>query len=967
MQRFIPVFAKVDSVLFHSCRLPGRDLSSKADSAMFPFDQSQLPKVFSRKAFIGVHFQNDFTSEDGSLAATEPKGYVDRAVKLAAAFRACGNPVIWIKANLPDTPVPSDDRITATDSVSAIPSRGRRRAPGAEASSNSPPDEEAFLSHDEASCLKSDSSGSQLAPEIASEGGSSDIVITNTDYSAFTGTALLRLLRSKMVMEVFICGSLVNIGVHATAIEAAGHGMAITIVEDCCGYRNHGRQTISLSRLSHLTGCDMVSAKEVCDSLKPSTRSSAPTLGPTPNDKRAAGRSHNVENKPRSQSDQPSDLSDQLSKLQLEPDDAKLESQDRRTKVTVQSPISKQTAKSQDEPVLARPNSQTTSPASNDHASESASNSDTKAEENIKERPAHGDKEIDHSAAIEVDDGVTGDTPTNSHWEAQRGLCAGDTDVIDDVLPSELVDGIFEKLRGEVSWQRMSHQGGEVPRLVAVQGEVDEDGSMPVYRHPSDESPPLLQFTPTVRAIKAETEKHLGHELNHVLIQFYRDGNDYISEHSDKTIDVVKKSYIANVSLGAQRTMVLRTKRQDKQSSKCDVDQSAVVDEAKQPEESNTDPVPGTRSTNTNAERVQLTEAKEATTSRSPKTPESGCMGKNTVPSKREVQRATLRHNSLCRMGLDTNMQWLHSIRQDKRAERDKSDAELAFGGGRISLTFRRIGTFLNRDETKIWGQGATGKTKAEAKAVINGESPEMVALLKAFGRENHSSSFDWEEYYGKGFDVLHMSNAPRLFASRDVLINMRVALMLAEYGIGYAKGSMTASRTCNLDEDQLEAASIKFVDSDASKSVVQGDMAIMLYLNESYGTTKEATVLKPDLAKQFTHFQKALTVLTRWRRVQLSAPGKVPDLKLFKEELAFWDKLAATIASSESEETKFLSGSASGKPGLVDFALWPVLNDLVQKCGKDSLDGYADLEKWFKGFAGRDAVKSVAATQETK
>ncbi|KAL2205596.1 hypothetical protein CC79DRAFT_1276812 [Sarocladium strictum] len=874
---------------------------------MFPFDHSQLPKVFSRKAFIGVHFQNDFTSESGSLAATEPKGYVDRAVKLAAAFRACGNPVIWTKASLPATPVPSDNRITATDSVSAIPSRGRRRAPGAEVSSNSPPDEEAFLSHDEASCLKPDSSGSQLAPEIASE-GSSDIVITNTDYSAFTGTALLRLLRSKMVMEVYICGSLVNIGVHATAIEAAGHGMAITIVEDCCGYRNHGRQTISLSRLSHLTGCDMVSAKEVCSNLKPSTRSSAPTLGPTPLDKTAAGRSHNVEDKSRSQSDQPSDLSDQLSKLQLEPDDSKLEPRDKKTKVPVKSSTSKKTAKSQNEAVLARPKGQTTSSASDDHASGSISNGDTKAEAKIKERPTKGGKEIDHSAAIEVDDGVAGDVPTEL-WEAQRGLCAGDTDVIDNVLPPELVDGIFEKLRNEVSWQRMSHQGGEVPRLVAVQGEVVEDGSMPVYRHPSDESPPLLPFTPTVRAIKAETEKHLGHELNHVLIQFYRDGNDYISEHSDKTIDVVKKSYIANVSLGAQRTMVLRTKRQDKQSSKSD----------------------------------------------------------NTVPSKREVQRATLRHNSLCRMGLETNMQWLHSIRQDKRAERDKSDAELAFGGGRISLTFRRIGTFLNRDETRIWGQGATGKTKAEAKAVINGESPEMVAMLKAFGKENHSSSFDWEEYYGKGFDVLHMSNAPRLFASRDTLINMRVALMLGEYGIGYAKGSMTASRTCNLDEDQSEAASIKFVDSDTSKSVVQGDVAVMLYLHECYGTTKETTVSKSDLAKQFTHFQKALTVLTRWRRVQLSAPGKVPDLKLLKEELTFWDKLAATATSSDSEETKFLSGTASAKPGLVDFALWPILNDIVKTCGKDSLDGYTDLEKWFKGFAGRDAVKSVAATQERK
>lgn len=130
----------------------------------------------------------------------------------------------------------------------------------------------------------------------------------------------------------------------------------------------------------------------------------------------------------------------------------------------------------------------------------------------------------------------------------QKGICEGDTDIIGNVLADDLVKNAFENLSHEVQWQCMLHQGGEVPRLVAVQGEVADDGSMPVYRHPSDESPPLLPFSPTVSAIKAATGKHLGHPLNHVLIQFYRDGRDYISEHRDKTIDVVKGSYIANVS-----------------------------------------------------------------------------------------------------------------------------------------------------------------------------------------------------------------------------------------------------------------------------------------------------------------------------------------------------------------------------------------------------------------------------------
>ncbi|KAJ3508148.1 hypothetical protein NLJ89_g5915 [Agrocybe chaxingu] len=132
-------------------------------------------------------------------------------------------------------------------------------------------------------------------------------------------------------------------------------------------------------------------------------------------------------------------------------------------------------------------------------------------------------------------------------------LGAGDSYLVTDILPPKLAEVAFEKLKTEVKWQTMYHRGGEVPRLVAVEGEVAEDGSFPVYRHPADESPPLSPFSPTVALIRDQVQKALNHPVNHVLIQFYRSGKDYISEHSDKTIDVVRGSNIVNVSLGAQR------------------------------------------------------------------------------------------------------------------------------------------------------------------------------------------------------------------------------------------------------------------------------------------------------------------------------------------------------------------------------------------------------------------------------
>lgn len=301
-------------------------------------------------------------------------------------------------------------------------------------------------------------------------------------------------------------------------------------------------------------------------------------------------------------------------------------------------------------------------------------------------------------------------TPDNGEPESATPtpgapICEGDTTVITNILPLYSADTIFETLKSEVDFRTMSHRSGEVPRLVAVQGAVDFEGNIPIYRHPSDTSPPLFPFTPTVFLIKRHVEKALGHQVNHCLIQFYRSGKDYISEHSDKTLDIVPGTYIGNVSLGAQRTMVFRGKREreveDRKSMKVDENESS--------------------------------------------------------PNPRAALRAELPHNSLCKVGLKTNMRWLHSIRQDKRMERDKEAEELAFESMRISLTFRLIGTFLNKEQDTIWGQGAVATKKENARSVVNG-GEEARRMIEAFGVENRSADFDWEAVYGGGFDVVHTS-----------------------------------------------------------------------------------------------------------------------------------------------------------------------------------------------------------------
>ena len=130
----------------------------------------------------------------------------------------------------------------------------------------------------------------------------------------------------------------------------------------------------------------------------------------------------------------------------------------------------------------------------------------------------------------------------------------GDTRLLFEVLDRGMADDLFEAVREEVAWNKMFHRyahvasfllwwlahhtarrrpchdrGGVVPRLVAIQGSVTANGTEPLYRHPADEQPLLVPFTPLVDKIRRRVEEVLGQPINHALIQWYKSGSDFIS------------------------------------------------------------------------------------------------------------------------------------------------------------------------------------------------------------------------------------------------------------------------------------------------------------------------------------------------------------------------------------------------------------------------------------------------------
>lgn len=153
-------------------------------------------------ALLVVDMQNDFCDpacRSGALDGCEP--VAENVGSLAAAARAAGVPVIWIRtvhSEDSDTPVwlarhPGSERVC------------RPGTPGVE-----------FY---------------RVKPAAG------EAVVTKHRYSAFIGTDLEGRLRALGVERVACCGVLTNVCVESTARDAFQRDFAVTLVEDACRAR----------------------------------------------------------------------------------------------------------------------------------------------------------------------------------------------------------------------------------------------------------------------------------------------------------------------------------------------------------------------------------------------------------------------------------------------------------------------------------------------------------------------------------------------------------------------------------------------------------------------------------------------------------------------------------------------------------------------------------------------------------
>ena len=860
------------------------------------------PKFQTHQALLILGLQNEFVSPDGKFTVSTDNGFVERIKKIVPKFRELAGDVIWIRSEFKEKRIVNDgteegdvvmiDTDEQSNDITALPvpdraleksesAKSRRRSgrskkkalkllkkvskkattPQEGPEQALPDDGELFLSNPSngPGCLPG-SAGADFPDTIKPLiDRRQDIMIVKSHYSAFKETKLVTRLRVKLITELFICGCVTNLSVYATALDAARHGLAINLIDDCLGYRTRNRHDAAIKTMIEIMGVRTITSKAILDDLdappdEPSSQVAATgledklgkmSIGEASRSKGGKSRQGDVDDIIESLAS--SSINDEQSKAMATlvdkekstPDTSPIErtqhvrrsirtaaSQPNMNKIDGKSKIrmrvTSDKGKSTEPPVEVEgkqgpsvvppvpplPNGHSKdAPPLNDNSETGKSNaapppithSATKtvdparepnkinyeSEENlvsspnskgrssksrlssIKSSPSlrstwpsgvvaalRRNSKIQPAEEIRETQEITPPPPASPLSSTKmskkkipnlsnlptRGpgetIGEGDTyikyslladslrDSINDAIP--LHSNIFYALYNEVRWQKMYHAGGEVPRLVAIQGTVDpKDSSKPIYRHPSDQSPPLLPWTHNVDVVRKEAERVVGHELNHCLIQLYRSGEDNISEHSDKTLDIVRGSSIVNVSFGAQRTMRLRTKKGYHPTVAA---ASKDAEDAKKDNEN--DKEVASRSTATNGDVQRIT------------------------------QRIPMPHNSIFVLGMNTNARWLHSIQPDKRAAVERSEAEKAYNGMRISLTFRHIGTFLSKDESEIWGQGAKSKSKELAGEVISGDKNEADKMIAAFGKENHNWELDWEGVYGEGFDVLHFTNS---------------------------------------------------------------------------------------------------------------------------------------------------------------------------------------------------------------
>ncbi|KAF2020959.1 isochorismatase family protein, partial [Aaosphaeria arxii CBS 175.79] len=906
------------------------------------------PHFQTHQALLVIGLQNDFIQPDGRLPVDTRNGFLERIDSIVPKFRQLSANIIWVKtlyetdrlANDPTTgegdaivvgglvdgaeSSTDDDDDLPKDLIPPTQSRSSRRKQRAldllkRVSARKPPvprkggdpnptsdeDEELFLlraSKNGPACLPN-TPGAEFIDSLKPKIEQSDTILPTTNYSAFLGTSLLLILRAKLVTELFICGCITNVSVLATVVDAARHGIKINVIEDCLGFRKRTRHDEALKRMVEFFDANMVTSKEILDRDVRSARSS---LARQPSDRASqlttTSRHRTLSDLSVAESRATTDtkLSDEQFAEKLS-QGAKLPKDSYQTapaakqnlvksKIRMRSRTDKsKKEKTEDKAAKAAGTASKAEGSSRTKTGEAAATNAppvkpttiTKAEssDRLRESPSlNREKSLKSSASHPVLSGAGADANDSRQPSArsavrlalQRSLKSDSTKTLPADAPQSPSRAAPEPPTTSPSTSKKPPMGKKLKSLA----------NFPVLR-PGDriaegDSRIIYNFFPPTLKHLTEPSKPLKDVIFHQLYNEVRWQKMLHQTGEVPRLVCCQGSSIVNVSFGAQRTMRLRTKKV----------------------------------------------AKPATTN-----------GDEEEAHERETQRVAMPHNSMFVLGLDTNKKWLHGIMADKRIEAERSEDETAYSGIRISLTFRHIGTFLDAENSTIWGQGATSKNLSGARDVINDDEEENEKVVRAFGKENHQSDFDWDEHYGDGFDVLHFRDAPEdspiLFASNNITETRMVQIFLAENKLKH-----TLIEAPALDKAYELDRQVCYRDNDISHTETPISVPILIYLDRYYPLDRDDRGRATN-SKSYEIMVMVMGLLKFW--MNRHVPTYQSDVVNMIEQLE--EKLAMGPGP-------FIAGR---RFSVGDCTTWPILDEIITKWDDWDEEKFPHLTEYYR------------------
>ena len=110
-------------------------------------------------------------------------------------------------------------------------------------------------------------------------------------------------------------------------------------------------------------------------------------------------------------------------------------------------------------------------------------------------------------------------------------------------------DSLFNELQKNITWSVWKYE--------VYDKEVDSPRLMAIIHFDKDK----YSHFPSLVAIKRRVEKLTKKTFRYAVLNYYRDGNDYISYHSDR--EVKDGQTVVSVTIGATRKFVLKHKFRD--------------------------------------------------------------------------------------------------------------------------------------------------------------------------------------------------------------------------------------------------------------------------------------------------------------------------------------------------------------------------------------------------------------------